>query len=281
MTNDEAYRGGTFSGMDEAIVRALHARGRAAWPHVTVELSAYASHVAALALDGDSKTLEALHAEDLYLACACARGDASAIATFEREFLCDVPAYIARATTAPQVVDEVLQRLRERLLVSTAGATPKIATYTGRGPLGAFLRVTAVRLAYDTLPSDRAARLSTDPEVPVDPELDYIKSTYRAQFVRAIEQAIATLPARERNAMALSLIDGLSTDAIGRMYGKDGATVRRWLGSARAQILDETKKLLRAELGATPEELQSLLGILHSRLDVSIARILRESRDTG
>jgi len=65
------------------------------------------------------------------------------------------------------------------------------------------------------------------------------------------------------------------------MYGKDGATVRRWLGSAREQILAETKKLLRAELGATPDELQSLFGILHSRLDVSIVRILKENRDSA
>ena len=257
-------------------MRALHARGAVAWPRVTVEPAAWAAHVASLASEGEA--LEALHAEDLYLACACAHGDTVAIAIFEKEFLRDVPAYIARTTTAPQVVDEVLQRLRERLLVASGGAVPKIATYTGRGPLGAFLRVTSVRLAYDTLPTDHVARPSTDPDVPSDPELDYIKSKYRAQFVRAIEQAIATLPPRERNAMALSLIDGLSTDAIGRMYGKDGATIRRWLGSARQQILDETQRLLRVELGATPEELHSLFGILHSNLDVSVARILKETR---
>jgi RNA polymerase sigma-70 factor (ECF subfamily) len=138
-----------------------------------------------------------------------------------------------------------------------------------------------VRLAYDTLPADRALPAAADPEVQADPELDYIKAAYRAQFVRAIERAIATLAPRERNAMALSLIEGLSTDAIGRMYGKDGATVRRWLGGAREQILDETKKLLHAELGATQDELQSLFGILKSRLDVSIVRILKESRDAG
>jgi RNA polymerase sigma-70 factor (ECF subfamily) len=267
--------------MDEAMVRELHERGVAAWPRVKVELADYAAHVATLVAENDAEAFGALHGEDLYLACACARGDAAAIAIFERQFLREVPAYIARTTTSPEVVDEVLQRVRERLLVSVAGAAPKIATYTGRGPLGAFLRVTAVRLAYDTLPVDHAPRPSNDPDVPADPELDYIRSTYRAQFVRAIEHAIGTLAPRERNAMALSLIDGLSTDAIGRMYGKDGATVRRWLGGARDQILEETKKLLRAELGATPEELESLFGILHSRLDVSVVRILKEQRDIG
>ena len=267
--------------MDEATARALHRRGVAAWPGVNVELATYVAHVAGVAKTDDAAGLEALHAEDLYLACACARGVAAAFAVFEGQVLRAVPASIARTTSAPQVVDVVLQRVRERLLVSVDGAAPKIATYTGRGPLGAFLRVTAVRLAYDTLPGERAPRQSNDPDVPVDPELDYIKSTYRAQFVRAIERAIASLAPRERTAMALSLIDGLSTDAIGRMYGKDGATVRRWLGSAREQILAETKRLLREELGATPEELQSLFGILHSNLDVSIVRILKENQDTG
>ncbi len=265
--------------MDDAIVRALHDRGRAAWPRVAVDFATYAAHIATVATGGERDALEALYAEDLYLACACARGDVMALAIFDKEFLCHVPSYIARTTTTPQVVDEVTQRLRERLLVANEGVAPRIATYSGRGPLGAFLRVASVRLAHDTLPGERSPRTTPEPDAALDPELDYIKAAYRDQFVRAIERAISTLAPRERNAMALSLIDGLSTDAIGRMYGKDGATVRRWLGGARDYVLEETKKLLRAELGASPEELQSLFGILRSRLDVSIVRILRENRD--
>src|ERR1700676_5015443 len=99
--------------MDEAILRELHERGVLAWPRVKVELADYASHVATLVAENDAEALGTLHGEDLYLACACARGDAAAIAIFERQFLREVPAYIARATTSPQVIDEVLQRLRE------------------------------------------------------------------------------------------------------------------------------------------------------------------------
>ena len=51
---------------------------------------------------------------------------------------------MARIDSSSQFVDEVKQGLRERLLV---GPPPRIAEYSGSGPLGGWLRVVSVRLA--------------------------------------------------------------------------------------------------------------------------------------
>ena len=259
----------------------LYQRGRAAWPGLAVDERAFLAHVASLVAEGDtSESIAKLHAEDLYLAHACGAGDGRAIAEIEKQLVGQVPAYIARTTTSADAVQEVLQRLRERLLVRRGDEPPRIMTYTGRGPLGAFLRVVAVRIAHDVVPQKQQP-VAAEVAIALDPELDYIKAAYRVPFMRAIERALSALPPRDRNALALSAVDGLSTDAIGKIYGKDGATIRRWLAKARQQVLDGTMALLREELGANPDELESLLGILGSRLDVSIVRILAENRDEG
>ena len=75
--------------------------------------------------------------------------------------------------------------------------------------------------------------------------------------------------------MALTLIDGLSTDAVGKIYGKDGATVRRWIAKARETVLEATRTNLQAALSASTDEVDSLIALLKSRWDVSVARHLR------
>src|SRR5690348_11153408 len=112
----------------DAIVLA----GRARWPGLAVDSDEFARHVGRLK--------DAVATEELYLACACACGEPNAIAAFEREYFAEVAAFVARTDPDPAFADEVRQLLRHRLFVADAGATPKIATYNGRGPLGAWLR---------------------------------------------------------------------------------------------------------------------------------------------
>src|SRR5262249_39146452 len=60
---------------------------------------------------------------DLSLACACARGDARALAVFDATVLREVPRYVAHVDASPAFADDVCQRLRERLFVANP---PKI-----------------------------------------------------------------------------------------------------------------------------------------------------------
>jgi RNA polymerase sigma-70 factor (ECF subfamily) len=68
----------------------------------------------------------ALHTADLYLACACAGGDAAGLAAFEARYIAEVPVFLAGVERGAAAVEEVSQLVRERLFVAGAGRRPKI-----------------------------------------------------------------------------------------------------------------------------------------------------------
>src|SRR5215475_13883246 len=126
------------------------AAAAAAWPDVALGPEAFARHLARHAGADPEGYLAAVHAEDLYLACACSAHDAAAIRALEARHLARVPAALARLRATPDRADEVAQRLRERFLVGARA----IADYSGRGPLAAWVRVAAVRTLLSMLRHD-------------------------------------------------------------------------------------------------------------------------------
>src|SRR5258706_11793646 len=96
------------------------------------------------------------HLEDMYLAWACDRGDAAALASFER----DIAPVVERALASFADRCEVMQMLREQMFVRTPRG---IAAYDGRAPLATWLRVCATRIALRE--QDRERRIApTDDE---------------------------------------------------------------------------------------------------------------------
>src|SRR5215831_16835596 len=86
------------------------------------------------------------HLRDLYLACACSQNLPGAIETFARVYLSQVPDYLARSAPDASLIDDVRQLLCDKLFV---GDARKINTYSGRGALGAWVRMLAVRACLD------------------------------------------------------------------------------------------------------------------------------------
>src|SRR5258708_5741051 len=161
-----------MGGNDEllaATVSDIVARARTRWPDIALEPEILGAELATrVGSEADpAAALAALHGEDLYLACACARGVPAALAVFERQLMVLVPDFVARIDGVRPFVDEIQQQLRERLLVGAPTQSARIARYTGRGALGGWLRVAAVRTAIDMLrarggplPYDDAAALA-------------------------------------------------------------------------------------------------------------------------
>ena len=110
---------------------------------------------------------------------------------------------------------------------------------------------------------------------PADPELDFFKRRYRGEFERALEEILAKLGDRERVLMRLSLVNQVSVENIGKMYGVSQSTASRWLGQAREQMADELRKVLGERLKVPASELNSLAGLVASQLDLSLSRLLR------
>src|SRR5262249_1455089 len=133
----------------ERTLAEMLASARAAWPDVELSDGEFLAHVARHVPVGPGMlpVLRGLHASDLYLACACALGRPPALPTFERRFLGRVPVYLAGRRHTPPFIEEVQQLLRTTVLVADGTRAPPIAGYAGRGPLGGWVRMGALRAA--------------------------------------------------------------------------------------------------------------------------------------
>ena len=107
-----------------------------------------------------------------------------------------------------------------------------------------------------------------------DPEMDYIRTRYAAEFRAAIGTAMTELEPRERTLLRLGLVDGLTADQIAGVYGVHRVTVARWLAAAREHLAGRCQRRLEERLHLGPTELRSLLGLVRSQLDLSVRRLL-------
>jgi RNA polymerase sigma-70 factor, ECF subfamily len=252
---------------------------RQAWPTVSVPRPEFAAYVAArLATDeAPEAALARLRIADLYLACGCARGDRTAISLFEQHVLGEAYVYLKRSD--PAVADEVIQRLRVRLLVAEDGGAPEIVKYKGMGALGGWIRTVSARMVQDLRRSERwhlQLDEGRDQELhTTDPEMRHLKQQYASELAEALRQVLSELEATERNVLAMHYLDGLSSDAVAQLLRVDGSTVRRRLIKLRQRILDGCRALLAVRLKLSVASCDSLIGALRSDLDTSIARLLR------
>ena len=94
-------------------------RARAAWPELELDEAGFAAHVEALREGADTAEL---YAGDLWLAYGCAVGNDDAVAAFDREVLSQTGMLLGRMQPTPQLIDDVRQALRDKLLVAAPGA---------------------------------------------------------------------------------------------------------------------------------------------------------------
>jgi RNA polymerase sigma-70 factor (ECF subfamily) len=256
------------------------AAARRAWPDVSCDEAAFRERITRAAGSDDVAALEAVSTDDLYLATACGAGDRRALEAFERRYLSRVAEYVAPLHKPPTFVDELAQRLRERLFV---GERRRIDDYSGRGSLEGWVRVTVVRLGHDMIDAERRHEPSaTEPSedsfgVTSDPELAYLRQRYLPQFRAAFEQALKALSPMERNLLRFYLVDKLTLEQMAPLFKKSRATVGRLLVECRERLLVATQRALAVQLGAKTSEVESLVTLLQSQLDVSIQSFLTKS----
>lgn len=253
--------------------------GAARWPEVAVDPADVAAHLAANLTEWSS--VDPRHFADLYLASACAMGDAAALAIFEDDHMGALDGTL-RALVGEAHVSEVKQIVRQRILVADRGSTPRIAGYAGRSSLRAWVRACAIRAGATLL---RAQRRSGDGDldwlgVPVefaDPSLAQIRGRYGPLFKRALESALAAIPVRDRNLLRFAYIEGLAMDGMGRIHGVHRTTALRWLEAARTRVLSGVRRSMVKELGLVGRDLESLIRDLQSHIDLSLERLLADA----
>lgn len=217
--------------------------------------------IAALGLDVLTAS-SILRLDELAFAFFLSRGHPAAMARFEAELIPEIDMVYRRFGNLPLSHDEVRQRVRAKLLT---GEPPAIVSFRATGPLRAWVRSVAARLLLNVaareqreLPHDEDfldALVDSEPEA----ERAYIRHACRAEFRAALRSAIATLDPRERAVLKYSLADGLSIDAIARIYRVHRATAARWLQHGKRAVAQEAHRQIASDLAVSDEEAESIV----------------------
>jgi len=260
------------------------------WPKGVPHRAALWAELARCVPDGTDDAalpdvLARMHAVQLHLGLACRLGHAPAIAIFERDHIASLGGAIGRVDSSPAFVEEIKQRVRTKLLVADDDGPPKLAHYTGQGDLGTWVRVVAVREALSSMRAERRHALADDDELlrieasATGPELGALKQQYREQFAAAFATALGELEPAERNLLRLHYLHGLSIDELGGLLRIHRSSAARRIVKTRETLLAGTRRSLQAKLSLGRRDFDQLMGLVASRLDLSIERFLVERDD--
>jgi RNA polymerase sigma-70 factor (ECF subfamily) len=218
------------------------------------------------------------HAVDLVMAAACAAGDPVAISAFEQQHIRSLRPSVSRTALRPEQLDELRQMMRVRLLT---GATPKIRQYKGNGPLAAWIRVTAARVALELqeatsrrgrdLGSDAAmnALVATD----ASPELMAAKAQHRELFGRELQRCFRELDEQEKTLLRMHYLHDMGIDEMSGILRVHRATVARWLVALRKRIFEQLCARLQIKL-QSGTAIRSLIRLVRSELDINVRHAL-------
>lgn len=247
------------------------------WPGVEVEEGDFTARLGGLASTAtDWETLLAAErGAEIYLALGCLVGDRRALAYFEEQYMRTLE-IVWRRGEAVALDDDARQALRERLLVRTSERQPKLAEFSGRGSLRNWLRIVALRQLADAAERKQpevateegffAALVSPGDDV----QTEYAKALYRSSFYETFSLALASLSERERSLLRYAVVKGLTLDELALVFAVHRATIARWLVDVRATLAKELRQALRARLAVDSSELDSILRIIESQIDLTL-----------
>jgi RNA polymerase sigma-70 factor (ECF subfamily) len=240
-----------------------------AWPTVRLSPEEFFSYVEAR-LRGS----EVVVTNDLYLACACVKGDRAAIDAFETAYSGVITSAIARFRLIHEERQDLLQELRVAFF-----AKRTLAGYSGRGALRGWVRSAAIRAGLDLVEGrGRGSYFGDDlADIPstCDPELDALRKRFTHDFDAAFAGALAERSPIERLILAQYYIDRLTVDQLAAVHAVHRATAARWIGKLSQKLRSATKSRLVKRLRLDEPSLKNLFGIAGGDLDLSIARLLR------
>lgn len=259
--------------MDETLAAA-----RTRWPHVTFDEAACKRHLEDCSDEGALPPF----ATELVLAAACLAGNAAAIRAFNDEMFDRVDRVLSRLGLGAADADDVKQDVRTKLLVASASGDPKLALYRGTGPLPHWIASVAGREALGSMRKRKPADAIDDDDFLADaaddPELVTLKAQHGAAFKEAFQAAVRELSSRERGILRALIVDDRSVNEVAAVYGIHRVTASRWVSELRADLLKRTRNQLRDRFQLDASSLDSALRLLDSNLELSLYRLLAETK---
>jgi len=256
------------------LLLAMHTEGQARWPAVPVSVEQYRVYCEGLCGERSLYDLQPL-AADLYLCCACVQKQPLAQRTLEREATEVVRGAVSKVHRDSEFIRDTLQDFWRRVLV---GPDAKIHAYRAQGPLHAWLRIAAMRLAIDRLRSQQAVRTreaelgDSMAEQAFGPESSLTLARFHEPFRVALRECIAALSPRDRNLLRMHVQGHCSIDQIGRVYGVHRATAARWLEQVKKQILLQVQaRVVSAGPKLTDSEFRSIAKLVGAELELGLS----------
>ncbi len=271
----ESVAGGLVEELRDAVAAA-----RKEHPSLSVGDLPFARHVGSKL--GDVQTLASMRVSELYFAFAVASKERTAVEAFETLYGSDIDRAVRKTIRDDATASDLAQQIRAKLLVGLNDSGPQLATYGGRGSLQGWLRIVASRTVVDAQRSASARpETSVEPEVmdvlehlPLDPSTQLLRHKYQDEVKGAMEAAFAALDDKQRRLLRGSLVQRLRTDDLGALFGVHRTTAARWLEDARLELVAGIHAELRSRLDAQDQTVRSLIDLVRSGIDVSIARLL-------
>lgn len=249
------------------------ARGRAAWPEVCVDETAYRTRLEAAL--GHGGAADAVGVEDLYLVTALEAGDEPAWSCFHRTYRPWVVQALRRVVRDAAEREEIADEVLAGLYLPRDGAPGiPLNTFSGRGALKGWVQVTAVRRVYR-----RARERARDgtPQPLVDgadvgvasgPEDAAVERELRDVLCATLAEVLESLPASDRTILDLRYVRGFQLKELGKWYGQDKSTVSKRLKALAEKIRGEIRRRLAARGAVRIEDFDGVWEAL-GRLDAA------------
>lgn len=267
-----------------AATSAAWAEAQRQWPSLGVTEAEFVGRIASV-LESASPSpvaLTTIRPTEQMLVAACLEQRPGAMVALERyafELLPSVAQRFASVLTA----DELVQRVRTKLLTPPPGESPLLARFTGVTSLGRWIRIVAVRLGLDAARSSqrRQAREHTLPDAlpQRDPEFYWMRQLYTENFERILSENLLALPVRDRNLLKAQVVHGMSLEEMARVWSVHRATVARWLRAARLGLLGSVRDGLQVQAGLSESEVDSVLNLIRSGVSEGVIARGLVSRD--
>jgi RNA polymerase sigma-70 factor (ECF subfamily) len=262
------------------LLEGLFDRAEGRLPHRPIRRDAVADRVAEvlMASDGtpDCEMLSRLNASDLYLVLALVGKDIRALEIAESELMPVVRQAIGRIDSSRAFIDEVSQRVRERLFLGDDATPPTIMKYRGIGPLGRWVRVVASRMALELVACRGEGEEVVAPVLTADDPA--LEPTWRAcadEYKAVLAEAFASLSRRERTLLRQHYHDGLNIDTLGRIYRVNPSTTARWLKQVEDRLAAATRAALITKLAIRASHVPTLERLVANQLQLTLPRMLR------
>jgi RNA polymerase sigma-70 factor, ECF subfamily len=213
-----------------------------------------------------------LHHSDLFLVLACASGNRIAWEYFADDYLADLRRWAAQAAKSMDRGEELAQELVTQLLGESAAVvtgpglqgTGRLSGYSGRGSLGAWLRVSVSRAAIDRfrqirreVPLEDAGPQVENLSGQADPALG-LNGRWISVLSNALAGEVARLSDRDRLLLSLYYLKGVPLRVIGVQFGAHEATVSRWLDRIRESLRKGVERELKRRHGLRPRDIEPL-----------------------